>query len=363
MLLYLLLFFITIILYKTALSSKGKFRYFFLLLSAVVPSLLAAFRDSDIGRDVGLYVLPIWQNAVNSHSFLAFYRNDSFGAELFYLSFNYIVSRVSDSFNFFLFCHEFLMMSLIIGAAYMYRNKYNSSYVLSFYLFYLFNETLSMMRQGIAVCFSVLACAYLFKSKWKKAYISLFFTIISHNSAVLALLILPIHKMANKLNNKRLILMVGVTAATMFLYKFYQIAVQYLIEVGVASIKYEMYLDQDGYTTHKIDLLFLISILCIQYIGVNKYNRNIGIFNNVLTFTAIALALTFLGGVTEIANRIAYYFVAPLFVLLPLISNAKAEQKRIVYFALLMLLVRFVYLGVTTGIADTIPYSSKILGI
>lgn len=353
----------TVALYKTAVKSKGKSRYFFLLLSAVVPSLLAAFRDSDIGRDVGLYVLPIWQNAVNSHSFLEFYRSDSFGAELFYLSFNYIVSRFSDSFNFFLFCHEFLMMSLIIWAAYMYRNKYNSCYVLSFYLFYLFNETLSMMRQGIAVCFSVLACAYLFENKWKKTYFSLFFTIISHNSAVLALLIQPIHKMANKLNNKRLILMVGATIVTTFLYKFYQIAIQYLINIGIASVKYEMYLDQDGYTTHKIDLLFLISILCILYILVKKKNRNIEIFNNVLVFTVIALALTFLGGVTEIANRMAYYFVAPLFVLLPLVSNVKTEQKQIVYFALFILLIRFAYLCITTGIADTIPYSSKILGI
>ena len=135
------------------------------------------------------------------------------------------------------------------------------------------------------------------------------------------------------------------------------------MSIGVASVKYSMYLDQDGFTTHKIDLLFLASIILMLFLFILKNNRDEVVFNQVIIFTVVALALTSLGGITEIANRIAYYFIAPLFFLLPMVSKSKADNNRIIVFTLSILLIRFVYLGITTGIADTIPYHSKILGI
>ena len=363
MIFYISIFILTWLLYNKTIKSKGAFRNCFLGLTVMIPSLIASFRDTVIGRDVELYVVPIWQNSVMSKSFVDLISNDVYGTEFIYLLLNYIVSRFSDSINVFLFFHQVVMMALIVATAYKLRDKTKSGFVIMFYLLYLYNESLSMMRQGLAICFSVFASVYLYENKLKKAYSLIVLSILSHNSAVIMFLLHPLKMFSNHLRRKLFLLISIIISFAFIIYKFYQTILLYTMSIGVASVKYSMYLDQDGFTTHKIDLLFLASIILMLFLFILKNNRDEVVFNQVIIFTVVALALTSLGGITEIANRIAYYFIAPLFFLLPMVSKSKADNNRIIVFTLSILLIRFVYLGITTGIADTIPYHSKILGI
>ena len=363
MLLYIIIFILTWLSYNQAIKSKGIFRICFLVLTVIIPSFLASFRDTVIGRDVELYVVPIWQNSVMSKSFVDLISNDEYGTEFIYLLLNYIISRFSDSINVFLFFHQVVMMALIVTTAYKLRDKIKSGFIIMFYLLYLYNESLSMMRQGLAICFSVLACVYLFENKFKKAYSLIAITILSHNSAVIMLLLHPVRIFFNHLRKKLILLISLIISLAFVIYKFYQTILLYAISIGVASVKYTMYLDQDGYTTHKIDLLFLVSIIIFIFFFIRKNNRDEEVFNQVVIFTIVSLSLTSLGGITEIANRIAYYFIAPLFFLLPMVSKSNADNNRMIVYTMSLLLIRFIYLGYTTSIADTIPYHSKILGI
>lgn len=162
---------------------------------------------------------------------------------------------------------------------------------------------------------------------------------------------------------KTLYLYIIVTICVIIIFFSFQILLPQLISIGVLSIKYENYIGQEGFKSHKIDLFFLAALLFIlRFLIMNKI-KNIKIYNITTILIYIAFCLTLLGGIVETANRSAYYFVIPLWFLLPMVSNNKLKQKQIILFSTLFLVLRFVYSALTTNISDTIPYVSKILNI
>lgn len=361
MLIYFIVFILTILLYKIAIKNK-KINVVLIVCVVSLPSILAAVRDSNIGRDVELYVLPIWTDSIRCNSWEQFWDYNT-EIETLYLLLNYGVSLITRNFNVFLFLHQALLVSIIILVALRYRNEMASEYVLAFYLFYLYNDTFSLMRQAISICISVLCFSLLLENKIKSFYIAAFIAFLGHSSAIL-LFLQHVVKFFTDKSSKRIWLIYGtIIIVFLFVHKMFQVFLAYFISSSILSEKYTLYIDQEGFSTHKIDLVFLITTLLSMHFITKKRNRINSTFNTVSVFVFVAFCMTMLGGIVEVANRAAYYYVAPLFFVLPLVTKSIKEKKRLIGTVLSALVFRFIYLGINEGIADTIPYSSKILGL
>lgn len=366
MFIYFLVFIASVFFYRLGVMKENKINYFFIFIAIFIPSFLAACREPEIGRDVNLYVLPIWESAVNSYGlgqFILYNANN----EILYLLLNYIVSRFTDEFGIFLFVHQAILMSLIVATAIKVRHEIKSDFVLIFYFLFLYNTTFSLMRQSVSVLLVLYFSLFVFYSKTKtsllKNYAGTLFSILAHNSAVFALVLYPLKKIIDFCSNKKIILFLIVSISFLIISTLYHVLLSYLLGKGLLSIKYENYLDQTEFSSHKIDLLCFAAMIMIMFFLTSKRNRINDKFNYVLFLLIISFYFTMLGNIVEVANRVAYYFVIPLLYLFPMISKDKAEISKVKFIIILLVFVRFVYLAMSTGLADTIPYKSKILGI
>lgn len=365
MLIYFLVFITSVFFYRLGVK-KDKINYFFILISICIPSFLAACRDPEIGRDINLYVLPIWESAVSSYDLSQFIFLN-INNEILYLLLNYFISRFTSEFSVYLFIHQAILMSLIVMTSLKVRHSIKSDFVLIFYFFYLYNTTFSMMRQSLSVLLVLYFSLNVFylnpKFSLLKNYLGTFVALLAHNSAVFAFLLYPLKKIINFYSNKKIALFIIVTVVFFIIYLLYNVLLSYLIGTGILSMKYENYLDQTEFSSHKIDLLCFVIITIAIFFFTTKNNRIIDKFNYTLFLLIISFYLTALGNIVEVANRVAYYFVMPLLYLLPMISKHKSEIFKIKIVIIFLLIVRFVYLALSTGLADTIPYRSNILGI
>ena len=126
------------------------------VLAVLPPILIAGLRDSTVGSDTDLYVIPIFNdialNGQNLAEFLDSYPDMEFG----YLLLNYVVAQVTDLPFVWLTCiHILIIISLYVTA--MKWRDYLSP-VLFMFIFYMifFQESLSIVRQSIALSFSML---------------------------------------------------------------------------------------------------------------------------------------------------------------------------------------------------------------
>ena len=137
-----------------------------ILVAIIIPSLLAALRDPSIGTDVRVYGLSVFKASVNADRFSDLqYLSDWHGIEVGYRMLNYIVSRVSEHIEVFLFVLQFLILILVINSYVYIKDKLNSNFSISFaaVCFYLlfYNENLNLLRQSLAMAIIVFGCRFL----------------------------------------------------------------------------------------------------------------------------------------------------------------------------------------------------------
>lgn len=357
MLFYFSIFLVSLIFYRVGIKSNGKIHLIFLFLSALIPTIIASLRDETLGRDMTLYVIPFWDLASSFNNFME-YTEELSGTEFLYLLLNYVVSRFTSDIHFFMFIHQGILMLIIVLIAYKFKNRIPSIFVMAFYFLYLYNTTYSMARQSLAIIIYLYGCTFLLNKKYTMYYLFLFISFSFHSSAILGALLPLLIIVSDKFKNKFFLYLL-ITVCVLFIFISFQVLLPKLISIGLLSSKYSNYVGQEGFRSHKIDLFFLVALmLMIKYIVRIKNKK---IYNVSILLIYISFCLTILGGIMETANRAAYYFVMPLCFMLPLTTNSRILQNKIVRYSTILLLIRFIYLALTVNIADTIPYVSKIV--
>ena len=170
----------------------------------------------------------------------------------------------------------------------------------------------------------------------------------------------PILVVLNKYGCKRFFITLLICGGSILFLGSIGFVIDYLASNGLILEKYGHYATQENMHSHKIDLLFLFLLLLSITTQLRKYTRNKGIIYYLLL---ISFFITLGGEIIEVANRVAYYFVVPVFLLYIIEYGKKVKVMKPVLFLLILVFLRYIYLGLTTSIADTIPYKSSILGI
>ena len=369
MLPYIVVFSLSIFLYKCSLKSVSRgLSKICLLLCILVPSLLVGFRDESLGLDWRGYGIEIWKiaNHIDRFAdFLSVYTAIESGYKLI----NYAVAHISGNCHVFFFFHQLILISIAVTIAYMYREHRNSEYILLFYFLYLFNPSINILRQSIAMMISFLAYVVWDKKYFKVSYTLSAVACLFHFSAIIAFCIYILSKqkyffMKYKQPILLFLLFFFLSNSSLIMEgSVYSNALRNLIDLNIVSGHYTGYIDQSGLVSiHKTDIAFLIGVMLFVMIGPIK-ERNKETCAQIMVLALVAFFLNLLGNVTDIAFRVAYYFVIPISILISRVSSRNEEnQKACILFSVLLAL-RLIYFAYSNGAENTIPYSSVILGI
>lgn len=350
---------------------KKNQRLFFVILALVLPCLLAGFRANHIGTDTEVYLMPTINAATSSHSFseylgTSWYRIWRFlSVKDFERGFTivvYIITKLLGS-----FWTKFILEMLIIAPIYLSIKKYAKYPAwLGMMVFYLttYNSTLNMIRQSVAVSFTLLGILY-FLEKSKKGFITCFLVAISfHVSGIVLALIATIFYfiksnrqddnialMKSEIRKVVLILVIGVVALFSL-----GIVSQILTILGLGN-----YVNYFGGTFHFVPNQFLsrlpiIFLMIISWYKWNEGESNARFFIAMFIIELLCLQLT---SVNIYSGRIAYYFSSINVLTYPSLCYCRPQRGRrfFVISALLIYLMLYwwFYYGVQ-GIDGTIPY-------
>lgn len=170
------------------------------VLVITIPALIAGLRDYSIGFDVQVYAKTVFENAtLSSDIFELFNRFESM--EKGFLLIAYLVSRFFSDVHFFLFFISIFIQIFIYLSLYRTR-KFCSIFIgESVYLFIMFNASLNIMRQSIAMAIILFALTHIFDRKFFKAIIWISISCLFHSSACLAFLFIIIFIFTNEKPN------------------------------------------------------------------------------------------------------------------------------------------------------------------
>lgn len=370
MLPYLSVFFVSSTLIAFSEIVKKNQRLFFVILALALPCILAGYRASHIGTDTEVYLTPMIKAATSAYSFSDYLGSGWFriwrflfvkNFEIGFTSLVYITARFFGS-----FWTKTIIEMLIVVPVYLSIKKYAKYPTwLGMLVFYLitYNSTLNMIRQSVAVSFTLLGTMYLLE-KNKKGVITCLLVAISFHISGLALgLIAVVYYFikSNKQNEKgliqselrRVLILFGVGVATLF---SLGIVSRILIMVGLG--RYSNYF---GGEYHFVMNMFIIRLPILILMAMawkrwNKKEKNARFFLAMFIMTMLCLQLV---SVNSYSGRIAYYFSAIEVLTYP--SLCYSRQRPLNRFLMTGLLISYlivywwVYYGVQ-GIDGTIPY-------
>ena len=367
MLIYIVVFIVSSVLFRIGQNRKNKvIKGLVLLCSILIPSLLAGYRDESVGRDyLAAYGSFVWDTACSADNFFDIPQYITQGLGFFYVLFNFLISRISSDVHILFFFHEFFVLFFVAYVCEKLKKDYNfgSWIVFSLFLLYLYNDSLNMLRQIMAVSIGFYCTYMMVIHKYFKSIILFFIAFFFHPSALLLLTQYPLLFLANKYRNHVPLLIFIICFSFMLVIGGAQFIIESFISNNVFDSRYEDYLNQDGFSSNKFDIMYLFVMIIVASVMASKQRQINPIYVYSICFALLGLFITMLGSVTEIASRLAFYYILPSFFLLPLAFCKKNYRAIITLLLLFFLTTRYVYTASFGNWSDTIPYKSKILNI
>lgn len=287
----------------------------------VLPAVLAGLRDYSIGTDVQIYAKSVFECAVRSSSVNSVLERYS-ELEHGFLMLAFIVSRITSSVHFFLFSIAFIIQLFVYLALYRTR-KYCSIFMgESVYLFLIYNASLNMMRQTIAMAILLFALTYLFEKKYLISLVWIFIGSFFHNSIIIGLLYFPVFIFFNgrKYVNdnvsdrkarvwfgfKTLLVIMAVTVVT----ASFQPLMLLLGKFGIISDRYSIYLGTENLSIKWV--FFFSYIVCYLIVCLRRNKNKQGYF--FLTIGLIDIVIYRLKYIMYYLYRIStYYMICRIF--------------------------------------------------
>ena len=362
MLPYLITFSLSLVAYRFATKPlKRRLRILCLVLCILPPTFLAGLRDAQLGRDWFGYGIDIWNLATHDHN-LGQVLSQYPAIEPGYKLLNYAVGLISSDCHFFFFFHQLILVSIAVLVAYRNRKYQCSEIILFFYFFYMYNTSMTIIRQSIALMFVLLAYSLWDFQYKKKSIILIGVAGLFHVSSVFASFIYVLSICKKFLQKHQLIILITVIFATYSIVGSFTFILTKLIDMNIFSWHYIGYADQAGEVSiHKTDLVFQIGTALLTLYPFKAKNKEIS--SQIFYLSLVAISLNMFGNITDIAFRVAHYFVLPIAILLPRISFATKEKIKACFFFAILLIARLAYFAYADGAENTVPYTSAILGI
>lgn len=357
---YIVIFIVSIFFAFFAFKNIKKKRLFkFLSLIAIIlPSLLAGFRDYSIGTDINIYVLPAYNDVINTNSFSAYLDLVKWlDLDILYTLFNYIVVIIFKNCNVLLFFISFTICSLFYCGAYKYKEKISPVLTYSLFLLMYYNMSLNIIRQSISLAIIFFSLKYLDNNKTIKFCIAVLIASLFHSTAAIALILLLIKKISiskNKIIYSCIYLLILVVSLL-----FFNNILSLLNLLHIIPDKYILRYSISKNTTLDINLadtiirVYVWALMLLEYPLLKKKKDNLFY---VLTCLSDILLLQ-IGNLVPYAYRMSLYFNIVNLIYIPYIIRVAKKYKVIFLISTVLLyFAYFVYMYLIVKNGETYPY-------
>ena len=278
------------------LNKKVPF-YILSLLAIIIPSLLAGCRDTTVGYDIEVYMVPLFNELQNISDWQALLLiGASSGLEWFFIIFNYLITRFTDNIFWAFFIQQLIVLILIYFTCYRLHTKLNASFLYFTYLLFYFCASMTAARQVFAISMVFFSYPYIINRNLYKFIICIIVAWTMHSSALFALSLYPIS--IYSINNKRkidVIKLIFLCVLGLLAYTYFPVITNKLISYGLMPEKYIKYIDQE-YMTHKLDILLVFGLFISS--KIKKYyiirNNEIRIIKIFMSYASYCLWQVFL---------------------------------------------------------------------
>ena len=342
---------------------------FIIMLAVVIPCILAALRAETIGTDVLVYAKPLFDRAVGSQTFIDFYSSSIYNYistwnvhnvsrfEIGYLIIVYVIAKTTRLFPVLLFVTQ-LIINLLIYKGLEKSSIGNKAWVgmLIFY-FMVFNRTLNLMRQSMAIAVIVFAFHYLENKSYKKYILCILISLLFHTSGLMGLVIfLMYYVMCEKKTNHRILRLVTVSLAGVIIIISLNYISTLLSYIGLGH--YKSYIN-GTISFMPRQILLRVPIFVIYFMfrkQLSQKSENADYFFLLMFFDLLASQLS---SVNEVSGRISLFFsVFALFVYAEIWNVAFQKENRFLIKFLILgyIAVFWYYQYVYMGYNHTVPY-------
>ena len=334
-----------------------------MLVSLLSLVIVAAVRESSVGTDIKFYYYQIFYDFVMS--------GKSIMAELHIANVEpgfvilVYLSSIFKDFNISMGIIQFVIIIPIYILAYKLRNKYSMTMVILVFITTMYVRSFNLIRQSIAMTWTILSIYYYFNEEYKKCIGILIGAAFIHISALIVISIYFIIYLY-KLNNKnRYYMLCG-----MYIVLFTSIILFNPI-LSLIGGRYERYISNssnmvDGFSIFSlVKKIFWIMIAVFLIINSKKVQRKEVNWNSkiALNLLFIDLVLSFLTIKIPNAGRIGYYFINVAYIIIGINFSNIFKQKKMVNVILSVIFVMFwINMTAVKNSGDgTFPYTSDIL--
>ena len=360
------------VIYKPNKSIRKRKNFLFICFGIMI--IVSALRNYTVGRDLQSHYYRTFQNIINMPW-------NNFSASSYdpgYVVFYKLIGIFTDNPQWMIAIHALFVIG--ISGWFIYKNS--DDVVLSTFMFIATNTWfmyMTMMRQAMAICFTLIALEIWKKVNWKTwRYILFVATILIaatfHSSALLGFAY-PVFNII-KFRRKEILLSIVVVVASFI---FYQRI--YSIFARIISIRRDFaeFYSSSGSAINIISLygvalnalIFLLGCYVLAYKARNKENINDYDGNPVLTDTFSNSFLLFMGLLMvickltglriNIMSRMAYYVGPFMWLLFPRVlekTNLKSNKQILKYGIGLIMLIAFIWMGYRSAadLYGTVPY-------
>lgn len=303
-------------------------------------SLFSSIRSDDVGSDSKNYTYN-FVNYIGSEN-IELIIDEEVGFQIL----NYILLCYTNNY-FWLF---FISSIIVVFCYLFFIRKYSTNYFISVFLFIvlgLYTFHFNGLRQGLAMAIAILALPYLIESKFWKFLIIILISSLFHKSSLIIIIFYFIVNFKLKIEYKALLV---------FLLSFglSGLGIKYLAE---NNPRYETYARVSEKSGGYFTLAFYVMIGCFVYWALVKLFKYNEFFKKSAEFYICGLAflipIAMLGTNASGPQRILFYFVGILPLLLPIILDKINNQA--IY--LIFLILGFIYFYLTTSnFANLNPY-------
>lgn len=336
---------------KTDNSKSAKILW---ALAGIIPALLAGVRAESVGSDTSGYIKLIHDMCSNNVNWKLII--GSYQCEIGYYFINFIVTRITESFQVFLFIIQLLILVPVLYACKDNEDLIEPHLSYLFFLMLFYNRSLNMCRQSIAISFCMFSVRYIRKQKFSKFAICIVLAMSIHRIAFVffALYIMTYFLLKKEGTFYKFVFLVIAGG----LLAFYQIIINKLMSLGYIGSHYSYYVNGGNQNISSVELG--IKCLFITLILLNRKNLcKKNSWNNIFIFFLVLDILVYcLGFYANYAQRISYYIGFFEIYLVPQISNCVKKKQRIVTRIILLLIAfafSYIYYGVN-GCDGTVPY-------
>ncbi len=324
----------------------------FLVLSILIPCLLAAFRSTNIGTDVHVYA-ENWFNLAKKSNSIGEYFGLINTTDILYALTTYFSAKICGEIWLLFLAAQLLTILPIVFVLYKQDNP--KKFILGMAVYYLFfyNISLNLMRQSISLSMSLLSFYYLINKDSKKYILFTILATLFHFSGILGLLF-ALAVRVKKTKTKRIFILTSIVAVFFTIF-FFEDIVRALNGIGLMPERYLSYTTRylrSGLSVDIVRELYFGMILVFSLICPNdKYN--------IKYLSIIGFMLFQVGLVSNYAYRISYILFYPaLFIQIPDYLAGKNTKNAKIFLLILLagMSAYWVQQIVILKIHETYPY-------